>query len=99
MEQQAVSSDDEVMVDDEPVWKDETGGWRIGRDAQITIRTGDRLWLRGLALSTTRGLQIGESTLLPNGGNNIVRFMPSFACLVDLVCLLAGVLFCPWPSS
>jgi len=90
-------------VDGEAVWKDETGGWRIGRDAQITIRTDDRLWLPLLALSTTRGLQIGESTLLPNGGNNIVRFVPSFAWLADLVCLvaclLAGVVFCPWPSS
>jgi len=55
--------------------------------AQITIKRGDRLWLCWLAASTTRALQIGESTLLPNGCNNIVcgfvpRLLGCFAWLL-----------------
>jgi hypothetical protein len=36
-------------------------------------------------------LQIGESTLLPNGCNNIVRFVPRLlGCFALLACLLAS---------
>lgn len=84
-----VSPDDEVTRD----WRTclaaglEMMKQRAGR-AQIAIKRGDRLWLCWLAASTTRALQIGESTLLPNGCNNIVCVL----CLVCLVALLACLL-------
>jgi hypothetical protein len=82
-----VSQDDEVTEIREPVWQrgalnDETAG-RVGANHNQERR---QTLAMVVSVSTTRVLQIGESTLLPNGCNNIVRFVPRllgcFGCLL-----------------
>jgi len=82
-----VSQDDEVTEIREPVWQrgaldDETAGRVSANHNQERRQTLAMM----VSVSTTRVLQIGESTLLPNGCNNIVRFVPRllgcFGCLL-----------------
>jgi hypothetical protein len=86
-----VSPDDEVTEIREPVWQrgafdDETAGRVSANHNQERRQTLAMV----VSVSTTRVLQIGESTLLPNGCNNIVRFVPRllgcFGCLLACFC-------------
>lgn len=86
-----VSQDDEVTEIREPVWQrgafdDETAGRVSANHNQERRQTLAMV----VSVSTTRVLQIGESTLLPNGCNNIVRFVPRllgcFGCLLACFC-------------